>query len=56
MALAWHRDYHTIRRYVQVDGKQLRDAVERLVEPDCHPAPTLVDSLLASVINPEGKL
>ena len=30
MALARHRDYHTTRRYVQVDGKYLRDAVECL--------------------------
>ncbi len=30
MALARHRDYRTTRRYVQVDGKYLRDAVECL--------------------------
>ena len=30
MALARHRDYRTTRRYVQIDGKHLRDAVECL--------------------------
>ena len=30
MALTRHRDYRTTRRYVQVDGKHLRDAVECL--------------------------
>ncbi len=30
MTLARHRDYRTTRRYVQVDGKHLRDAVECL--------------------------
>jgi hypothetical protein len=33
MALARHRDYRTTRRYVQVDGAHLRQAVEYLV-PD----------------------
>jgi integrase len=55
MALARHRDYRTTRRYVQVDGDHLRAAVERLAKPDCHRPPTLVDSLLISAINPEGK-
>ena len=31
MALARHRDYRTTRRYVQVDGEHLREAVEKLV-------------------------
>lgn len=31
MALARHRDYRTTRRYVQVDGAHLREAVETLV-------------------------
>jgi integrase len=35
MALARHRDYRTTRRYVQVDGDHLRQAVEHLVpEPE----------------------
>jgi integrase len=33
MALARHRDYRTTRRYVQVDGDHLRQAVEHLVPP-----------------------
>ena len=53
MTLARHRDYRTTRRYVRVDGDHLRAAVERLADRGCHPDATLVDSLLASVENPE---
>ena len=35
MTLARHRDYRTTLRYVKVDGKHLREAVERLI-----PGPT----------------
>ena len=47
MALARHRDYRTTRRYVQVDGKYLRDAVECL-NPEATRVPTRTDVLTVS--------
>lgn len=48
MALARHRDYRTTRRYVQVDGDHLRQAVENLAPPPetpKQPAPEPAPSL-----------
>jgi integrase len=47
MALARHRDYRTTRRYVQVDGKYLRDAVECL-NPVASSTPTSTEVLTVS--------
>jgi integrase len=55
MALARHRDYRTTRRYVQVDGAHLREAVERIAESGCHSPTALVNSLLESVSNSEDR-
>ena len=54
MALARHWEYRSIRRYVEVDGDNLRAAVERLADRGCHPDAALVDSLLKAVENQEG--
>ena len=48
MVMARYRDYRTTRRYTQVDGKNLRAAVERLADRGCHPGAALVDCLQAS--------
>jgi len=49
MALARHRDYRTTRRYVQVDGKYLRDAVECL-NPGAGSTPTSTEILTVSQV------
>jgi integrase len=49
MTLARHRDYRTTRRYVQVDGKHLRDAVECL-NPGAGSTPTSTEVLTVSQV------
>jgi len=49
MTLARHRDYRTTRRYVQVDGKHLRDAVECL-NPEAGGTPTRTEVLTVSQV------